>query len=258
MAWRCLFVKALTLFGKNFGDAMFEDSLVESTGRIRTHSRQYAAGSFVLQAALVAVVVLIPYLYPAALPPRAYLTTLASPPPPPAEPVPARHMARVSPARTIQSIALIAPRVIPRHVTPEAAGYLTTPGPAGFIHFHSGYAEGSMPSLGPPPAPPVVSQPESVRPLRVSAGVAQGQLLVPIQPVYPEIAKSAHVQGTVVIDAVISNDGTVEQARVVSGPPLLTAAALSAVTRARYRPYKLNGKPIAVETTIHIIFALDK
>ena len=62
---------------------MFEDSLVESTGRIRTRSKWFAIGSFLLQAALLTALILIPYFYPAALPKQALTTMLLAPPPPP-------------------------------------------------------------------------------------------------------------------------------------------------------------------------------
>src|SRR5579875_1172635 len=104
--------------------------------------------------------------------------------------------------------------------------------------------------------PPVVKPAKPARPLRVSAGVAAGRLIVPIQPEYPVVARNAGVQGAVVIEAVISRSGTVEQARVVTGSPLLAGAALEAVRHARYQPYLLNGQPIAVETTIRIVFSL--
>jgi periplasmic protein TonB len=236
---------------------MFEDSLVESTGRIRTRSRRYAAGSFVLQATLLATVAAIPYLYPAALPQQALLTPLAAPPPP-SEPAPISHVTVSRAAQAVQTISLTAPRIIPDHIAQNAASE-----PPADISDPLGYSggdnvPGAAPSFGPAPKPPVVVRAKPTGPVRVSAGVAAGQLLAPIQPVYSAIARMTHVQGTVVIDAVISKDGTVEQARVVSGSPLLTEAALSAVSRARYRPYRLNGQPIAVETTIHIIFTLGE
>lgn len=234
---------------------MFEDSLVESTGRIRTRSRWFAVCSFALQAVLLSVMILLPYLYPAALPQDAISTLLVAPPPPVA-PAQATHTAPERVAPSIQNVALTAPPIIPRHV---ATGDNTSNPPTGMgepIGFPSGNVIGAMPPLGPAPAPPVVTQPKPARPLRVSAGVAEGQLLAPIQPAYPIIARDAHVQGTVIIDAVISTDGTIKQVRVVSGSPLLTEAALSAVSRAHYRPYLLNGIPIEVETTIRILFTL--
>ena len=81
-------------------------------------------------------------------------------------------------------------------------------------------------------------------------------MLAPIRPIYPAIAKAARIQGTVAIEAIISKQGVVKQAQVVSGQPMLARAALEAVGRARYQPYKLNGQPVEVDTTININFVL--
>jgi len=70
------------------------------------------------------------------------------------------------------------------------------------------------------------------------------------------IAQLSRAEGTVVVQAVISKSGRIESARVVSGLPVLQAAALQAVRAARYRPYLLNGLPIEVETTVSINFRL--
>jgi protein TonB len=82
-------------------------------------------------------------------------------------------------------------------------------------------------------------------------------LLAPIQPLYPPIAKAAHREGTVIIHAIISKEGRIESANVVSGPAMLTGAALDAVRNAHYRPYLLNGQPTEVETTFSINFRLS-
>jgi protein TonB len=81
-------------------------------------------------------------------------------------------------------------------------------------------------------------------------------LLAPIRPVYPAIAKAAHVEGSVVVEAVISRTGTIESLHVVSGPQMLQQAALDAIREARYQPYRLNGEPTDVETTITVIFRM--
>jgi len=83
-------------------------------------------------------------------------------------------------------------------------------------------------------------------------------LLAPIQPVYPVIARTAHVQGSVVVEAMISKAGRIESAHVTSGPAMLRQAALDAVAAARYRPYLLSGEPIEVETTITVVFRLGE
>jgi protein TonB len=90
----------------------------------------------------------------------------------------------------------------------------------------------------------------------VSAGVAVGLLTRKTQPIYPTIAKSARVQGTVVLQATISKSGSVDNLHVVTGPVMLRQAAVDAVKTWHYRPYMLNNAPTDVETTINVIFAL--
>jgi protein TonB len=92
----------------------------------------------------------------------------------------------------------------------------------------------------------------------ISAGVADGMLVHKTAPVYPEIAKSAHVSGTVVLSASITRSGDLINIRVVSGPAMLRNAAMEAVKSWRYRPYLLNNQPVEVETTIRLVFSLDR
>ena len=102
----------------------------------------------------------------------------------------------------------------------------------------------------------VAAKPAPTKPVRVSAGVSAGLLVQPIRPVYPGIAKAAHMEGAVVIEAIISKSGQIESAHVISGPAMLQSAALEAVRAARYSPYRLNGEATDVETTITINFRL--
>jgi protein TonB len=81
-------------------------------------------------------------------------------------------------------------------------------------------------------------------------------LIAPIRPAYPAIAKAAHVEGVVVVEAVISRTGTIESLRVVSGPAMLQHAAMEAIREARYQPFRLNGEPTEVQTTITVNFRL--
>ncbi len=92
--------------------------------------------------------------------------------------------------------------------------------------------------------------------LNISAGVAVGLLVQKTMPTYPPIAKAARVQGTVVLQAVISRQGTIQDLHVISGPAMLQQAALDAVRQWRYRPYLLNNEPVEVETTVNVIFTL--
>ncbi len=92
--------------------------------------------------------------------------------------------------------------------------------------------------------------------VRVSAGVMAGNLLTHVNPTYPQAARDAKIQGSVVLHAVISKEGTVENLQVISGPADLRASALDAVRQWTYKPYILNGEPTAVETTITVNYSL--
>lgn len=88
--------------------------------------------------------------------------------------------------------------------------------------------------------------------IRVSEGVSNALVNTRVQPVYPSDA--AKVRGQVVLAATISSSGDVVTLQVVSGPPILTHAAIDAAKQWKYRPYLLNGKPIEVDTQITINF----
>jgi protein TonB len=151
---------------------------------------------------------------------------------------------------------LTAPTVVPRHAA------MVDDRPPGAIAVRGGKHDSGM---GLPdalwrttaPRPVVVEPSPRQRPLRISAGVA-ARLIAPIRPMYPVIARSARIQGIVVIEATISKEGMVEHARVVRGHPMLADAALNAIVQARYLLYKLNGNPIEVETTIQVVFTLNE
>jgi TonB family protein len=100
------------------------------------------------------------------------------------------------------------------------------------------------------------SPPAPSRRVEISPGVAAGMLLQKTTPVYPPIAKAARVSGTVVLQAVISKTGSIEDLRVISGPAMLQQAALDAVRTWRYEPYVMNGAPVEVLTTVNVIFNL--
>jgi protein TonB len=103
----------------------------------------------------------------------------------------------------------------------------------------------------------VVAKPKPTGPARISGGVIAGNILTKTQPVYPPIAKAAHVGGTVVLHAIISKTGAITSLQAVSGPDMLKGAALDAVKQWRYKPYLLNGEPTEVDTTITVNFNLN-
>ena len=102
-------------------------------------------------------------------------------------------------------------------------------------------------------APPPPSAP--AHPLRVSR-LGEGSLILRIQPAYPALARQARIQGTVVLRAIVSKDGAIENLTVISGHAMLVAAAIDAVRQWRYRPYLLGNDPVEVETEITVNFTL--
>ena len=86
--------------------------------------------------------------------------------------------------------------------------------------------------------------------------MSEGDLIRKVQPTYPPLARAARIQGTVVLQAVISKQGGIENLRVLAGHPMLVPAAIEAVRQWRYRPYILNNEPVEVETQITVNFAL--
>jgi TonB family protein len=96
------------------------------------------------------------------------------------------------------------------------------------------------------------------KPFAISSGVATGMLIQRTPPLYPPIAKTAGVAGTVELHATISTKGTIKDLHAVSGPAMLRQAAVDAVRNWRYKPYMLNNEPIEVETTINVVFTLDR
>lgn len=97
---------------------------------------------------------------------------------------------------------------------------------------------------------------EASGPIHVKGNIMQGQRISGEIPQYPPEAKKKRVQGTVVIDALIDQEGKVGHLNVVSGPEMLRQSSLDAVKTWVYKPYLLNGEPVAVETTINVVYSL--
>jgi protein TonB len=223
---------------------MFEDSLLESGGRnSKLHRRGPWATvfSFIVQIALVGVLVLIPLIYTEALPKQQLMGYLVAPPPPPPPPPPpaaAPVVKVVRPATEIDNGQLKAPTKIPKKIamiTEEApptgmAGMGVIGGVGG------GVAGGVLGSIiqSAPTAVPKAATPQRVK---VSAGVTTGLLIRKVQPTYPPLAKQARISGAVVLQAVIGKDGSIQNLRAVSGHPMLIQSAIDAVRQWKYKPY---------------------
>ena len=88
--------------------------------------------------------------------------------------------------------------------------------------------------------------------------MSAARLIYQPKPEYPELARLARIEGDVLFEAVISKEGTIEELKVLAGPPLLRKAAFDAVRRWRYQPTLLNGEPVEVLTEITVNFRLSE
>ncbi len=237
---------------------MFEDSLIESGGKLKTKRGATTTVSFLVQVGIIGFMVLIPLLFTEALPNMMLATALVAPPPPPPPPPPAEvHIVRQVQTDIVNG-QLRTPTKIPKKVEmikEEEAPPPMTSGVVGGVP--GGVPGGSMSGvmggiIGGSALIPKVA----VQRIRVSSGVTQGMVIKKVDPVYPAIAKTARVQGTVILAAVIGKDGAIQNLHVVSGHPLLQGAAMDAVKQWRYKPYILNGEPVEVDTQVEVHFTL--
>jgi len=99
---------------------------------------------------------------------------------------------------------------------------------------------------------------EAVKRVQVATGVQEARLIKRVTPIYPGVAVSEHLEGTVRIGVIIGTDGTLRGMRVISGYCSLAESAVAAVRRWRYQPTLLEGKPIEAQTTIDVTFQLNR
>src|SRR5580658_2315069 len=242
---------------------MVEDSLLESGGRLRTKRARTTTFAIFLEIIVVGIMVLIPLIFTEALPKQQLMTFLVAPPPPPPPPPPA-----AAPVHVVHQVqtdivngALRTPTKIPQKIQmikeDEAPPQMAAAGVVGGVP--GGIPGGQMGGViggiisSTPVAVPKVATPQRVR---VSQGVSAGLLVRRVQPNYPPLARQARIQGTVVLHAVISKDGSIEGLTLVSGHPMLAPAAIEAVKQWKYKPYLLNGEPVEVDTEVQVNFTL--
>jgi protein TonB len=237
---------------------MFEDSLVESCGTLSRRNPWTAAVSFAMQGMLAGGLVLLPLIYTEGLPGRQLTSFLTAPTPPPGPAPLAGHTRGVPPQPTLADKVRvpnwIPPRIAIVHDQAASADTVGAPDVDG-IPGGTGTVPNSVISSViriAPTMPKVVAPPK----VRVSSGVAQGLLIHQTKPVYPPLAVAARIQGTVLLQAVVARNGTVQDLRVVSGHPLLVKAAMDAVKQWRYKPYRLNDQPVEVDTEVIVNFTL--
>jgi len=230
---------------------MFDD-LVLSGKMKKTHKSWTVLLSTIVQSLILGVMILIPLIYTEALPKGMLNTFLVAPAPPPPPPPPAAPVKVVRP-RIVQPQRMVAPTVIPKkiEVVKDEAPDIGAEGGIG-VAGGTGIGAGVLGGIigGPPPPKPVQTR------IRVGGNVQGAKLIRQIQPIYPQIAKTAHVSGTVLLHAIIAKDGTIQELQYISGPALLMKAAMDAVHEWRYQPTLLNGDPVEVDTQIQVVFTL--
>jgi len=173
-----------------------------------------------------------------------YLIEILPPPPPP----PIKRLETVRPVEDAGAAPIEAPQGITKE--PDT---LSDP-PAGVPDGWIGGSENLDTTSAPPPPPPPVRTPPE--PLRVGGIIRAPQKIRNVDPVYPQIAQAARLQGLVVIEATIDEHGRVANARVLRSEPLLEQAAITAVRQWEFTPTLLNGVPVAVVMTVTVHFTL--
>jgi len=247
---------------------MFDQSLITVK---KTNKTWTMAASLVGQLAFVTILCVIPLIYTDQLQGLAkWRDKLMLPPvsPPPAQPVPVtRSVPRPHATETIFRVPPVIPRGVQRIDEPQAPVVVEAPSGVGVVGSIGvgGQIGTLLGGLMPPPRPPAPPTPKpsdsiakSSGPVRVSQGVQDAKLLRRIVPVYPPIAITAHVQGTVHLIGIISKDGTIRDLQVISGHPLLVRAALDAVKQWVYAPTLLSGEPVEVMAPIDVNFILNR
>jgi len=249
-----------------FEDSLFASGVTVERRRSARRTRMLALVSVGVQGMVLAGFVIVPMIWPERLPlvsvaPKMTSLFMRKPEikvePKPVH-VPANDSAVRVPAQAQPMMEARGSTVIRRGAATASAA--EEPG----ISLYTGDPMGGPPSLssvigatgsghGPVVTSSTASKPST---LHVSTGVMSGRLLAPIVPVYPPIARAAHVQGTVVVTATIDKDGRIVGAQVLSGPEMLRGAAIDAIRIARYKPYLLNGEPTDVTTTISVNFTM--
>lgn len=220
--------------------------------------------SISLQAFALASIILVQLFYVPPVPTVQLRALLAGPPPPVSQP----KVQTAAPPRTVtpnhRIFVLQAPVTIPRQINPSAdyeAPTLPDTGIVGTVANTAGNNDllnGFGKVMPAPPPPKVEPKPVSTHtPMRMGGAVAAANIIHQVQPVYPAMARSARVEGTVEYTAVIDKSGRVVNLQLRHGHPLLVNAAQEAILQWRYKPTMLNGEPVDVVTTITVNFKLS-
>jgi protein TonB len=247
---------------------LFSEALLELSTTRPKSSRTRVLFSMLFHVALVASILLSSLYFTEKLDLTQFTKTLliAPPPPPPPPPAPMAAARATAPRRVLLTGGkLMAPKAIPAKVAmlkeeplpPDVDGGVMGGVPGGVPGGQIGGVLGSILSEH---ARMPVAAPRAARssaPIRVGGRVREPRPIRKVFPVYPPLARQTRVQGVVMIDAVLDQQGNVVQMTVVSGAPLLIQAAMDAVQQWKYEPTYLNDEPIAVRLVVNVTFRLE-
>jgi protein TonB len=242
---------------------LFEDLIESDTVVHKTSQSKILPISLALHAVGVLAIIIVPILQPGALPEPAsavrafFVEPMSAPAPPPPPPPPAPKAAvvpKVEPKPVpVQENRFVAPVEVPEQIKPEEGLDLGVAGgvpggveggvPGGVV----GGVVGGLPDAPPPP----------VQAVRVGGQIKEPKKLKNVDPVFPNIAKAARVQGVVILECTISPQGKVTDVKVLRGIPLLNESAVEAVKQWVYTPTLLNGVPVPVIMTVTVNFRLS-
>lgn len=239
---------------------MFEHTL-DSSWHERSRFGVTTLTSFGLQAVAVGALLILPLLRPTGIPLLRQLSTPISLGQPVAEAPQARAQAGANTAANNASAIIFVrrPPRLPVGMQPSddnAQAPISGSGP--YIPGLKGMGDpdGVLNSLANRARPIIPAAPAPVVHTVRLSHMSEGDLVHKVTPTYPPLARSARIQGTVVLQAMISKLGAIENLRLLSGHPMLVPAAIEAVSHWRYRPYILNNVPVEVETQITVNFSL--
>jgi periplasmic protein TonB len=215
----------------------------------------------------VSLLILIPLVYADHLPEFHWRSVMVGPPPRPIAPPPVQTQPAAGPTRPdFKHPPLIQNPIAVNRNTPTASSQpmpMDLPalpigdGPSLRINpIGDRFATPVIP--GPPPTNTTVKlDPKPTGPIRVSTGAQMAKLIHQVIPVYPQMARATHTSGTVRLLGIIGKDGTIRNLQVISGHPLLTKAAMDAVSQWVYRPTLLSGEAVEVVCPIEVNFTLS-
>jgi protein TonB len=250
---------------------MFNDTFLDD----RAESRRpwTIAVSLLAQSLAVALAILASLFTATDLPARQWVAHLLAPPPVPPAALPAERPQTAAPrglTPRFDESALVTPAAIPDEIavivdSPVEAPF-SGPGVSGVVAVPGTVPGGNnvlaqlraIQEAPPPPATPKPEPREPHEPIRVSSDLQAARLIRRVEPVYPALALQARVSGVVRLEAIIAEDGTIRQLRVLSGNPLLVPSARDAVSQWRYRPTLLGGVAVPVLTRIDVHFKLER